>query len=680
MASVREDLLRLTPQAIAAAANMGLLKRAQKDLDEGKLPIVETAHDGAVSATFPDGARATLLPGKALKDCPCTCGATTVCRHRVGAILAYQRAAAIRQDASECPAGPTGGSEAPRPWNPAAVDDAALETLLGRAALERAAALRRRGVLVEVTHGMFVGDSLPQAQLATSTVRFLVPGDVSYARCDCRARSGCEHVALAVWAFRVAAEKDPTALSLTVELADSAVGPNERRGVALEAAGTVAAMVLLEGASRLPAAAAQRFALARAALARARAAWPLGSVEDLEELVAAYGRRSARYSPEHLADTLVDLWARSRAGNGAGDMPAAAVLGSDETPEAALDQVRLLAIGGRIEADGEDRDVEVLLADPASGSVLILRRHYTPQPGSGQDGAALGRRAGIAGTPIGSLGACQVVSNAAVRRPNRLVSFSVGALKKTSVLPGGAALAGVPESLVVTDTERFARDLASRAPRVVRPRLLAENVRVFAVTRVLDMLFDEGDQALRARCLDAAGHAFLVEGRHRAVSPGALPALAQLLGSGGVTAITGDGRRRGPDLVVEAIAVWTDHQVVLDFAEPTQENAQTLAALPHGTMGQADDALSLAVAAARSLLAEAAHQGLRASGPSWISRLRAARGRLVELGLARTAADLEMLEHATLAGSATGAEVDEATAADAWATAALRLELLADRV
>lgn len=680
MLLARDDLLRLTPQAIAAAANMGLLKRAQKDLEEGRAPELETAADGKVIAIFPDGARASLPPGKALKDCPCTCGATTVCRHRVGAILAYQRVMASSQNALEAQAGPVEVTGTVASWTPANVDDAALETLLGRGALERASALRRRGVLIEVTLGSFVGDSLPQAQLATSTVRFLVPGDISYARCDCRAKSGCEHVALAVWAFRAAAAKDPGAARVTVELGEPVAGADERCALALEATRSVAAMVLIEGASRLPAAAASRFALGRAALERGKAAWPLGAVEDLEELVAAYHRRSARYSPDHLAGVLVDLWARCRAASGHGDMPAGAVLGTDETPEAALDQVRLVAIGARVEADDENRDVEVLLADPSSASVLVLRRHFAPQPGSGQDGSALGRRPGIAGVPIGMLAASQIVSNAAVRRPNRSISFSVGALKKTSVLSGGATLASVPGALLVKDTQEFAQELARRAPRVVRPRLLAENTRVFTVSGVEEMVFDEADQALRAHCRDGAGHPFTVERRHRSVAPGALHSLAQLLASNSIAAITGDGHRRGPFLVVDAISAWADRQVVLDFAESTPEGAEALASVPHGNPTRANDPLSIAVDTARSLLAEAAHHGLRASGPAWIARLRSTRGRLLDLGLASTAGHFEVLEHATLAASATGTNDDEAVAAEQWATAALRLELLASRV
>ena len=115
MAQVRQDLLALTPAAIASLANMGLLKRAQKDLDEGHAPTLALADDGALTASWADGAIARLIPGKALKDCPCSCGASAVCRHRVGAILAYQRAAAPTA------AQPAGAPKPPTSWSPAEI-------------------------------------------------------------------------------------------------------------------------------------------------------------------------------------------------------------------------------------------------------------------------------------------------------------------------------------------------------------------------------------------------------------------------------------------------------------------------------------------------------------------------------------------------------------------------------
>ncbi len=664
MPPVRHDLLALTPAALAALSNQGLLKRALRECEEGRGPGLETGEDGTVTARFADGVEVRLVPGRALKDCPCTCGAVGACRHRVGAILGYQRsgAAAARRE------------ELLAPWSPAEVDDAALERLLGKAALARASALRRRGVLVEVTRGDFEGDRLPRAQLATATVRFLVPRDPSHARCDCRARTGCEHVALAVWAFRLAAQRDPAALVLTVEVADP-TAPDTRRESGLQAAREAAGLVLLEGASRLPPAAGARFALARMALEQARMAWLADAVDDLQALVEAYGRRSARYSPGRLADTLVDLLARARAAEGHGALPAAAVLGSDEAPQAELDQLRLCALGARVEADGDQRLVEVLFAGPASQSVLVVRRSLGPSDG-GDDGPNLARRAGLAGASLGQLATCQLVSNAAVRRPNRQVSFRTGPLRKTSVLPGGAELDVVPQSLRVREVPGFERQLTAQAPRMLRPRLVAEDVRVISLARVEAMTYDAGQQALRATCFAEDGQApFVLEGHHRAVAPGALPALARLLGSGAVRAVVGGVRKHGARLVVDPIALWTDRIEVLDFQEGSIEALQLLAGLPNHREEAVEDPILGQLGRVHSLLAEAAHQGLRNVGPPWRGRLKEAGARLGAQGLSRVHAVLERFDDALSTAQSTGSEVDELRLVGCWASAAIRVEL-----
>ncbi|MGC4120023.1 MAG: hypothetical protein QM765_36675 [Myxococcales bacterium] len=681
---IRTDLLALTDAAIIALSNRGFFNRATKEYGEGYVPAVALGDDLVLVATFPDGIVTRLLPGKALKDCPCSCGGTPVCRHRVNAILAYQKqqASAARSAApAETAAGPAASAPQPKkPWSPGEISDEALEKLVGRAALERARSLRRRGVLAEVVRGTFEGDSLPRVKLQTSTVSFLVPGDASYAKCDCRLRTACEHVAVAVWAFRLADEKDRAALAQTVEVAERTVSSDDRRDAALGDTQELAAQVVLEGVTRLPAAAAGRFALAKTALERARLAWPLAVVEDVEELLDAYRRRSARYSPERAAMLVAEVFARSRAGAGRGDLPTSLVLGSDVAIEADLDQLRLAALGARVEEDGERRVVSVFLADPASQTVLVLQRGYEPVDGKTEDGPTLARRSAVAGSPLSMVAAAQVVSNAAKRKANRLLSFGVGALKKTSVLAGGFSLDTLPASLVVRDVAAFVAQLAGEPPRFLRPRLLAEHVRVFAVAEVEVVAYDEGEQAVRAKCVDPAGNFFFVELGHRSVAPAALQALAQHLRNGSATAVVGDARNAGGDLVVDPIAVVSGRLVVLDLEGPSEAGAAALAGLPHAAPRAPGDLLERSVASARILLAEAVHQGLRTLTATWSERVRGVRGQLREAGFERAAEALGALDLAAAAARATGSGEDELAAVERWVDAALRLEMIGDRL
>ena len=86
---MRDDLAALTPETVAALANLGLVKRALKEIEAGKGPTLAEA-DGTVVGTFEDGVVAKLPVGVPLKDAPCTCGAAGACRHKVAVALSYK--------------------------------------------------------------------------------------------------------------------------------------------------------------------------------------------------------------------------------------------------------------------------------------------------------------------------------------------------------------------------------------------------------------------------------------------------------------------------------------------------------------------------------------------------------------------------------------------------------------
>ncbi|WNG36781.1 hypothetical protein F0U61_26245 [Archangium violaceum] len=665
----RPDLLALTPQAIASLANLGLVKRAQKEIEQGKGPRLEELADGTVVGSFEDGNTVRLPPGKSLKDSPCTCNATTVCRHRVAVALAYP----AFTSASAAPAPEKAAEAAPEPpWSPGSVDDKALEELLPRRSLEHAGALRERGYLAQVRRGTFVGDDVPTVSLATCTVRFLVPRNLGYARCDCSVGTGCEHLPLAVWAFRVADEKDATSREVSVEVARRHVESDEG-GPALDAARDLASFLLLEGAQHASTGLAGRFALARSSLADARMAWPLAALEEIEDLLGAYVSRGARYAPAKLAATLAELFARLRAARTGGAVPPRAVLGMDEAPETKLDYVRLVSLGMRLFADGRERRAEVVLADPASAGLLVVRRAFTyAEDQTPEDGAELGRRQGAPGATLEALARGQVVTSGATRQPDRLVVFSTRGLQRTSVTPQSGDWSLLPVPLLVKDVSALEATLRARPPRFLRPRQLAENVHAFEVSRVVDVVYAPGAQRVRAELEDAGGHGFLVELSHRRVAPGALDALAEGLSGrrGQLRYLSGEVRRSARGLVVEPLALSCEGTgvVVLDL----QPAAAT------GPLRTAEDRpplppLPAALAELEGCLADAVHQGLRHIVPAWTTRLSAVATRVRELGMKRLADDLGALATSLDAARASGQASDEAALAAAWTDAALRV-------
>src|SRR6218665_3893668 len=660
----RPDLLALTPQSIAALANLGLVKRAQKELEQGKGPRLEELADGTVVGTFEDGSTARLVPGKGLKDSPCTCNATAVCRHRVATALAYPAFSAAAAPPSETPPPPS------QPWSPGQVEDAELERVLPPRTMERARVYRKRGFLAQVRRGTFVGEDVPRASLATCTVRFLVPRDLSYARCDCTASTLCEHLPLAVWAFRAADAKDSTRPEVSVEVAHEQVGAPPG-GAVLDTTGALVRFLLLEGAQHASTGLAGRFAVTRAGLEDARMAWPLTALDDVEELLGAYVNRSARYAPTRLAAVVTELFARMRAARAEATVPPRAVLGMDAAPETKLDYVRLVSLGARLFADGRERRVEVVLADPDAVGLLVVRRAFTyAEDQTPEDGTRLGSRQAASGASLNELARGQVVTKGSWRLPNRLVRFSQGQ-QSTSVTPQSGDWSLLSPPLLVKDVRVLEAEWRDRPPRFLRPRQLAENVHAFELSRVVDVTYSPGAQEVHADVEDAGGMAFRVELAHRQVAPGARDALAEALSGkrGRPRYVSGEVRLTARGLVVEPMAVVCEDAgvIVLDLQPATDAGA-----LRTPGVSPPLPPLQAALAEVEGCLADAIHQGLRHVVPAWTTRLHAGALRVRGLGMKRLAEDLESLAAKLGTARASGGASDEAALTTAWADAAVR--------
>lgn len=667
----REDLLALTPQAISALSNPGLVKRAQREADAGAAPRLEELADGTVVGTSADGAVARLAPGRGLKDASCTCGASGVCRHRVATALAYPAFAAAHGPAVAQAQAPEEAS-----WSPGTLDDATLARVLPRRELERAEAVRRSGYVAQVQRGTFRADDVPRVALATCTVRFLVPRELSFARCDCSLGGPCAHLALAAWAFREADLRAARAREVDVEVGGA--GVHAAAAGALEAARALGRHVLLEGTVHAAAGTAGRFALARARVGTAAMTWVRSVLDDVQDSLAAYEARSARYTPAGLAALLAELAARVTAGGaGTGALPARVVLGTDEAAETRLEHLRLVSLGARVTAQGRERHVELVLADPGAAGLLVLRRAFSPTEGAApEDGPALARRAGVAGTTLGLLAQGQLVTTGATRLPDRQVVLTTRGLQRTSVAPQTGAWDALPRPLFVADTAELAATLGERPPRFLRPRLRAEQVHAFALGRVLDLGYAPGAQVLRARVEDGAGRPFLLELAHRSAAPGALDALSEALGAR-PRFVSGEARLEGGTVVVEPLAVACEGAriIVLDL-EPAR-NEPTMRIVEEAPSASP---LGAVVREVQGCLAEAAHHGLRHLPPTWQQRRADVEERARAAGLDALGELLERLGVRQAALVATGRAEDEAAVAAAWEAAAVRAAVAAEQL
>lgn len=570
----RPDLMALTPDALAALANRGLVKRAVKELDAGVVPALDTDPAGTVQGKFPDGTTTTLPPGIALDAAACSCGAAGVCRHRIAVVLAYQRT----QEAS-APA---------ELWSPGAVQDADLVALMGERTLRRARRAHQAGYRAKLRRPT-AQDQTAQAELPTCTVTFLVPGDLSYVHTD--AVNKDEATALAVWAFREADEQGTD----TVD-----VGGSPTTATDLTAITDLLDQLLLDGATNASEVLDVAWQRLYRDLTAQRLHWPAAVITDLLAQLTAYRGRSADYEAERFAALLTELHARTTATG-----PRAEILGPDEPAETPLKRVRLTALGARQRTENA---ADVYLA---SGDVVLVQRN----------------------TPLRTaqrLAASNVVSESATRSASRAVALKTSRVAKTSLTPVGTAWDHLPQALVIDDYEAAAAHLAGLPPRQVRARVEAELVRAIRVTEVTDLAYDPAAQRLTATLHGPAGTTCRLEATHRAVAPQALDALTTALRANPTT-ITGTVRRHRGTLVVDPLAVLTPAGVTVpDLA--TDATPQPLS--PGAT---ASDPLSATVDSALTVLAEAAHRGLDHLTDSLLTRVREVGAHLHNAGL-RTAA------------------------------------------
>ncbi|NTZ82347.1 hypothetical protein FCJ61_04765 [Burkholderia metallica] len=560
-APMRDDLLELTPEALTALANAGFVKRAQKDVAAGAVPALVADGDGTVHASFDDGVRTSLPPGRTLRDAACSCTASGMCRHRVMLVLAYQASmqAGDVTDAADVRANGDGAtqrvvmddetirdpdgmtddapSEAPdddanvrlsadRAWSPADFDDAALETGFAPSVLEQAARMvaARPIVAVQPWAG---ADSPPVARLPMCSVRFFSRRSLAHARCDCRQGSGCAHVVLAVWAFRQAGPLADGASESMVEVrspaGESGASDDDRSPLRDEAAHALIAdldmlmrALWLDGSSQPPIALAARVASLRGRLRERGWQWVDDALDEAWQLVHAQHARSSRFEPLRLVRVLAELWARLRAAKCAATqhdgatVPARQMLGIGVKGEVELDHLRLVSLGVELWSDEAEEGASVLFADPDTQTVMVLTRNWPRSADAAAGGRApdlASRR--VAGLPLRQVAAGQVVTKAATRRANGVVDIAAG-VRQTGVLPLSPKswddlIAPIRQSSIAA----LVAHLRDALPDFVRPRQAANgaaagaagSLHVVALEPMIvrSVHWDAAAQVLRAR-------------------------------------------------------------------------------------------------------------------------------------------------------------------------------------
>ena len=317
MQAKRCDLLELTPEALMALSNAGFVKRAQKEIAEGKLPELTEHDDGCIEALFGDGNKVTFPAGKTLRDAACSCPASSMCRHRVTLVLAYQalNSSAVEiKDQSVEPeeAQLTGLSSG---WSPARFSQQINELPLS--VINRAKKLVQDSVVVQLSKGSGA-EAIPSARLPMCDVRFFSRSSLAHACCDCIQDSICEHIIMAVWGFEQAEASQPDfqQLTLQINLPDgeqtlrNALFDQPEAGLLQTSLDKLLLKLWSDGSSQPDVAIRPLMAEVSRYAERLQWRWVSESLADIQQGMTDQHNRSSRYHPVNFLQRISGLSAR----------------------------------------------------------------------------------------------------------------------------------------------------------------------------------------------------------------------------------------------------------------------------------------------------------------------------------------------------------------------------------
>jgi len=487
----RPDLLALTPDDLAALANRGLVKRAQRDVESADL----TAHwdeteDGTIRAVWSDRATCVLPGGKTLRDAKCDCAAFELCRHILRTVLAWQ----LRQSATASAA----GSKPPDPWDPGRITDAIIESQAAKTVRDRAATLWRQGVLAELLRS-----SKPSARFHCPghTVRFPVPDDLRYAQCSCADPAPCVHSVLAVRAFRLLAPEAPSGIVSEGPL-DLPVpeGP-------VAAAQSCIRDLLGDGFASVNAAWRDRVRRVAGECANASLTWPAQILEELAEDLDRYTAHDAAFTPLQAANRAGELLLRLDAiAAGCAPVPQAFIRGMKADRDSELGAARFIGLGGSVLEARTSTSVTLFLQDCDNGHIVTLNREFSKEQESGDARKPfhqLARATAVKDASLALLASGQLLTQGGRRTASGRLMIG---RSRAVVNPQNYAWEQLKAPVLVEDFAELADRLRLLPPASFRPRRAAGDFHVCPLGAVERALFNPSTNCVESLLRDRSGN------------------------------------------------------------------------------------------------------------------------------------------------------------------------------
>ncbi|MDR6174120.1 hypothetical protein QE364_000619 [Nocardioides zeae] len=523
------DLGGLTPDVLRDLTNVGTVRRAEREVEQGTVEVTFVETDAGLEATAPDAS--CLLGAGSFDAWRCDCAAGGGCRHVVRAVLAWRARTPSSRGRGGSPAENDG--LAPRPEG----GDSGVDARTGAAAARARAAY---GLVASVQRGERTTVVLHVP--AEATVRLGADADPRFARCDC-GRTGCVHLDHALVAVAAAG--------------DRAAGDRDAGDLVAQApagGGLAAAPTALHDAWHgwwgqlvgLGLGAAEELVAAGVGLATrmedAGLVHPGAVVRDLVAQLAHQAARDAEVSPARLVGLAGELEARLRSLGRPGGVPAALVAGVPDA-EQPVGVQRLVGLGAEHLHVGGWSRLRVYLGDVRSGAVRTLTVEGTDTEETPVTAQRLGAR-----TRAGSTYAAWAAAAAVLPRSRRRGAELV--LPRGTAPVRRSATWAVPEDSPLLAARLDAVAVGVDVPGPLAPRGSAAGVGAVRVASVEDVRHDPLEARLTATVTDEVGVTARLE---LPVSTRALPgaeATAERLASGGTTAVAGRWVRRADGLVV----------------------------------------------------------------------------------------------------------------------------------
>lgn len=385
------------------------------------------------------------------------------------------------------------------PWDPGKISDADMEKTVGAALMTRAKRLYSEGQIAELVRGT---KPFVRFHTLSHSIRFMVPFDLRYARCDCADRYPCFHVPLAVMAFRLLKDNQ---IAGTVCTAQHVEAPQTELFQSIEntlrktAAAGISALTMPGEIKR-----------AIQACQEKELIWPAEILAELILEIERYQERDARYSSAHVVELIAETLIRFDAiRNNTGAIPVELIRGLKTDKASDITSTRLVGLGcgGTISRFGSS--LTAYMQDVYSGNLITMRKDFIEKPDEDwRDLHVLAEKPALRALGLGQVGKGQILTKGGKLTPAR--EYQVGRAQFTFNHQSYQWELLRPP-LAVDSFSELRAVAGSRFPSYVSPRYSGRNFYVCAVKEASRAAFNEREQVVEAVLSDREGeHAELI--------------------------------------------------------------------------------------------------------------------------------------------------------------------------